>query len=145
MTTEEDLYGAWHLTRWVYTIDGTFRGDAMGEDAKGQIIYSPDGHMSAILMRNDRATLPAATWPQATRDQRDSAALGYVSYGGSWDLADEVVSHHVAFALFPNWIGTDLVREVSWEGETLVLTGLPETTTTGKSVVNRLSWERARR
>ena len=73
MTTEEDLCGAWHLTRWVYTVDGTFRGDAMGEDARGQIIYSPDGHMSAILSRNDRAMLPAATWPQATPDERFKA------------------------------------------------------------------------
>ncbi len=145
MTTPEDLHGCWHLTRWVYSVDGTPRGDAMGPDAKGQIIYSPDGHMSAILTRNNRAPLHAGTWPQATPEERETAALGYVSYAGSWDLADEVVSHHVAFALFPNWIGTDLVREVSWEGKTLVLTGLPETTTTGKTVVNRLTWERARR
>ena len=41
------------------------------------------------------------------------------------------------------WIGTDLVREVSWDGDQLVLTAVPETTSTGKTVVNRLFWRRA--
>jgi hypothetical protein len=145
MTQPEALHGAWHLRRWDYTVDGEFRGFAMGEDADGQILYSPDGHMSAILSRHDRPPLDATQWHQASVDERDAAALGYVSYGGSWGLADDVVTHHVAFALFPNWVGTDLVRAVSWQGDTLLLTSLPETTTSGKTVVNRLFWERARR
>lgn len=143
MTTPEDLYGGWGLTRWDYTVDGEFRGYAMGEDADGQLIYTPDGQVSAILSRHGRPTFDALQWHQATPQERDEAALGYVSYGGTWELADEVVTHHIAYALSPNLVGTDFVREVSWEGALLVLTTVPETTTTGKTVVNRLFWERA--
>ena len=54
-----------------------------------------------------------------------------------------MVTHHVAFALFRKWKGTDLIREVSWDGDTLVLTGCPETTAGGRVVANRLFWQRA--
>ena len=142
MTTPTDLHGTWALSRWDYTVDGSPRGYPMGEDARGQIIYGPDGHMSAILMHPDRPRSAASQFHQASPEEREVAALGYVSYGGTWELADEVVTHHVAYALFPNWIGTDLVRTVSWEGDTLVLTALPETSSSGKVVVNRLFWVR---
>lgn len=142
MTTPAELHGSWTLTRWDYTIDGEPRGFPMGEDAQGQIIYGPDGQMSAILMQRARPRSAAAQFHQATAEERELAALGYVSYGGAWDLADDVVTHHVAYALFPNWIDTALVREVSWEDNDLVLTALPETTSSGKVVINRLFWTR---
>ncbi|HEX2576221.1 MAG TPA: lipocalin-like domain-containing protein [Aquihabitans sp.] len=143
MTEPEQLHGTWRLTRWDSAVDGTFRGYPMGEDARGQIIYSTDGNMSAILMMADRPRSEAAQFHQASPEEREIAALGYVSYGGTWTLADETVVHRVEFALFPNWIGTDLVRTVDWQGDELVLTSIPETTSSGKVVVNRLVWERA--
>jgi hypothetical protein len=142
VTAPQQLHGAWRLTRWDYTVDGEFRGYPMGKDAQGQIIYSTDGGMSAILMMANRPRSQARQFHQATPEEREAAALGYVSYGGTWVLWEETVSHHVAFALFPNWIGTDLIRTVTWEGETLVLTSLPESSTSGRVVVNRLFWER---
>jgi hypothetical protein len=144
MTEAAELHGTWTLTRWDSTVDGEHRGFPMGADAQGQIIYGADGHMSAILMQRDRPRSSAAQFHQATAEERELAALGYVSYGGTWDLASDVVAHHVAYALFPNWVGTDLVREVSWQGDDLVLTALPETTSSGRTVVNRLFWTRAR-
>ncbi len=143
MTAPEQLHGAWHLTRWDYTVDNAFRGYPMGEDAKGQIIYSSDGNMSAILMLADRPRSEASQFHQASAEEREIAALGYVSYGGRWVLVDETVTHQVAFALFPNWIGTELVRTVTWEDERLVLTSVPEQSSSGKVIVNRLYWERA--
>jgi lipocalin-like protein len=143
MTALEDLYGTWSLVRWDYTVDGAFRGYPMGEDARGQINYGSDGHMSAILMMADRPRSEAPQFHQATPRERELAALGYISYGGTWELRGEVVVHHVAFALFPNWIGTDLVRQVSWQEGNLVLTALPEVSRSGKTIVNRLFWRRA--
>jgi hypothetical protein len=137
------LLGAWVLTRWDYTVDGEPRGFPLGEDAEGQIIYSPDGQMSAILMQAQRQPFGVPQFHQGTPEEREVAALTYISYGGTYELRGDVVVHHVAYALFPDWIGTDLIREVSWEGDELVLTALPETSRTGKTVVNRLFWARA--
>lgn len=143
MTTAGSLVGSWLLTRWDFTVDGVPRGYPMGEDAQGQIIYGTDGYMSAILMMRDRPRSEAPHFHQASAQERELAALGYVSYGGTWELRGNLVVHHVSFALFPNWIGTDLVREVSWDGDNLVLTAQPEVSRSGKTVVNRLFWRRA--
>ena len=77
--------------------------------------------MSAILSSAARAPLNAATLHQATPEEHDTAAAGYLSYGGTWELTGDVVTHHCKFSLFPNWVGTDLVRNVQWEDERLVL------------------------
>lgn len=143
MTTAGSLVGSWLLTRWDFTVDGVPRGYPMGEDAQGQIIYDTDGYMSAILMMRERPRSEAPHFHQASAQERELAALGYVSYGGTWELHGNLVVHHVSFALFPNWIGTDLVREVSWDGDNLVLTARPEVSRSGKTVVNRLFWRRA--
>ena len=142
MTKMDDLVGTWHLARWDYAVDGEPRGYPMGEDARGQIVYAPDGHMSAILCTAERPAVSSSQLAKASVEERAQVAATYLNYAGSWDLADEVVTHHVQFALFPNWVGTDLVREVSWEGDTLLLTTVPETTSGGQTVVNRLYWRR---
>ena len=141
--TQHQLTGAWLLERWDYTVDGQPRGYPMGDDAIGQILYTPEGRMAAILSMAARPSLTADQFHKAPAEERDIAAMTYVSYGGTYDVVADVVTHHVEFSLFPNWVGTDLVRTVSWEGDVLVLTGDPETSSTGKTVVNRLFWRRA--
>jgi hypothetical protein len=143
VVTAEQLQGAWELVSWDYSVDGELRGYAMGPDATGQLIYSPEGHMSAILSAGNRAVLNAEQFHRADAHERDRAALTYVSYGGTWRLDGDLVRHQVHYSLFPNWVGTELVRTVSWDDGRLVLTAEPDTTASGKQVVNRLVWRRA--
>ena len=137
------LVGAWLLDRWDYTVEGEPRGYPMGEDAVGQIIYSPDGRMAAILSMATRPPLSADQFHKADPSERDMASLTYVSYGGTYEVAGAVVTHPVEVSLFPNWVGTDLVRHISWDGDRLVLTGDPEVYGSGRTVVNRLRWRRS--
>ena len=141
-TTDEDLVGTWQLTRWENVVDGEPQNSVLGANPQGQIIYTADRHMSAILSSADRAPLNAATLHQATPEERDAAAAGYLSYGGTWELTGDVVTHHCSFSLFPNWVGTDLVRNVQWEDERLVL-ALTVKRPDGAMAVNKLVWERA--
>jgi hypothetical protein len=145
MTSPSDLHGSWLLRRWDSTVEGVFHGYPMGEDAVGQIVYNPDGHMAAILSMRDRARFNTSQFHKGSPDQRDAAAVTYVSYGGTYEVVAEVVTHHVAFSLFPDWVGTDLVRTVSWDDDELVLTSIPEISGSGRSVVNRLFWRRGER
>ncbi len=55
MITRDDLIGTWRLKSWTSLKNGEPVGYPMGEDAKGQIIYSPEGRMSGFLMRRDFA------------------------------------------------------------------------------------------
>ncbi len=142
-----ELLGTWHLVEWDYTIDGEVRGHPFGRDAQGQIIYSVDGFMSALLMRRERPNFAARNLVSGSAEEKIAALDGYVSYGGSYEVGEDYVIHHVQFSLLPNWIGTDLKRLVIWEAtpaeKQLLLVTEPETTRTGRTMINRLRWRRA--
>jgi hypothetical protein len=138
-----DLVGAWDLVSWELAVDGNPRPHGFGDRVTGQLLYLADGHMSAILSDPDRAPLSVEPLAAAPVDERAEAARAYVSYGGRWSLRGDEVVHHVEFCLLPNWVGTDLVRTVSWSGDDLVLSTAPEQDVKGRTVTNRLVWRRA--
>lgn len=113
------LSGTWQLIEWTATKDGGSARHPSGPDATGRIIYSDDGFMSAHL----------------------AAADGFsdaLSYSGTWELlGGEEVVHHVTLSTVESFVGTDLVRTVSWEGDDLVLTTPPR-----DGWVNVLRWRR---
>ncbi len=142
MTTRQDLAGGWSLICWDATVDGQSSGYPMGPDAQGLLLYGVDGNVSAILHTAGRPAFGTRLLRHGSAQSQAQAALTYVSYGGTWELRGEQVHHYVQHSLFPDWVGTDLVRAVSWEGGDLVLTTLPERTRSGKVAINRLRWRR---
>lgn len=144
-----NLIGTWFLQEWDCTLDGSFHNHPFGRDAQGIISYSPSGRMSAILMKPDRAHLAVPSLLKATDLEKQSVVNGYVSYAGSWRTEGDEVIHSVEFSLLPNWIGTDLVRTMSWTTEfsaadepaQLILSTTPQPTSSGKMIVNRLRWK----
>jgi hypothetical protein len=143
VTSPEQLVGAWDLVSWDFAVDGAPRSHGFGASVTGQLLYLADGHMSAILSDPDRPATTAEPLAAAPADERAEAARSYVSYGGRWSLRGDEVVHHVSFCLLANWVGTDLVRTVSWLGEDLVLSTAPELDGKGRTVTNRLVWRRA--
>jgi hypothetical protein len=88
-------------------IDAQGRRSPGGYD-EGRIMYDAQGNMAAQLMRASRPT--HSTTP--TDAERSASYGSYVAYYGRYDLdpATSKVTHHVAGALNPNWVKTDLVR-----------------------------------
>ena len=110
-----DLVGTWNLVEW--RANDTH---PRGADAVGRLIYAADGFMSAFLAGADGF----------------SGALAYVA---TWEMrGTEEVVHRVSGATVGSFVGTDLVRAVSWEGDLLVLTTPPR-----DGWVNVLRWRRA--
>ena len=110
-----ELVGSWDLVEW--TANDTHPA---GPDAVGRLIYSDDGHMSAFPVRADGSS-------------------DAIAYSGTWELrSEEEVVHRVTLATRASFVGADLVRSVSWEGEDLVLTTPPRS-----GWVNVLRWRRA--
>lgn len=57
----ERLIGAWTLVSYVEKpVDGSPTVHPLGEDATGIIMYTPDGFMSAQLMKSGRPELLAS-------------------------------------------------------------------------------------
>ena len=137
------LVGAWELVSWNLLVDDEQRPHGFGEQVTGQLLYLPSGHMSAILSDPGRAPLSVEPFAAAPEDERAEAARTYVSYGGRWSVDGDRVRHHVQFCLLPNWVGTDLVRSITWQRGNLVLSTAPERDAKDRVVTNRLVWRRA--
>ena len=105
----EAFVGVWRLVSFE-NIDEQGRRTPGGYD-EGRIMYDGLGNMAAQLMRSTRK--PNSATP--TEAERSASYGSYVAYYGRYDLdpATSKVTHHVAGALNPNWVKTDLVRY--WE------------------------------
>ncbi len=142
------LHAAWHLVRWEITYDdGRATTYPYGPDATGQILYTPDGAMSACIARAGRPPLSSASVRSAPEAERLSAFESYFQYAGTYDVrlhqGRPQVVHHVHLALNPNFVGTDQVRNMDF-GADGTLTLSASDTVPGTSVMrhHRLIWRR---
>ena len=140
------LLGSWRLTGYVAESP---TGDAiypLGKDAKGYIMYTPDGHMSATVMQAGRAKFASADMMAGTPEELANSAMGYLSYAGTFDTddANNIVIHHIKTALVPNWVGGDFKRKVILDGNKLELRGLAPSLVGGEMRLVRVLWERTR-
>lgn len=80
----------------------------------GVITYTDEGRMVATLMRSDRPRIGTRSFNEATAMERASAAAGYLSYAGRYEILGDEVHHHVELSLFPDWVGGTQVRHIDW-------------------------------
>lgn len=140
-----EIVGTWKLVEWTASVDGKPM-TPFGGETTGLITYTNDGRMWGTLMRVDRPLVDGDTLAAAPESERAAAAAGYLNYAGTYRLEGSTVIHEVEVSLFPNWIGTDQVREVGWApnahgGKDLLLSA-ESTSRKGETVTNRLIWRR---
>jgi hypothetical protein len=141
MATVEQLLGTWELVRWETTYDDGRTIYPMGEDAKGFILYTADGYMSAALFRGDRSDFLTGEALTASDEEKVAGWDSYYSYGGPYRFDGDRVIHTVVHSIYPNWLGGTQVREISFEGEHLILTTPPQKTRRGTQN-SRVIWRR---
>jgi hypothetical protein len=139
----DDILGAWKLVSYNAESEGSV-DEPLGQDPVGIIMYTPDGYMSAQLMRRDRPAYARAITGGGTSEQMASAAAGYLCYTGPYTLdeAADVVHHHVEVSLLPNWVGGVQVRHGHLDGDRLTLSA-EVTSRKGVSTTHVLVWRRA--
>jgi hypothetical protein len=139
-----NLIGAWTLESYESrSIDGSSVTYPLGRDAQGIIMYTPDGYMSAQLMRSGRTPFRHDDADSAERDELAAAAGGYFSYAGPYTVVrDGLIAHHVALSLIPNWIGTTLYRAARLNGSRLELSPPEPTLIDGERRMANLLWRR---
>jgi Lipocalin-like domain len=138
------LLGAWRLTGYIAEGPDGAIVYPLGPDATGYIMYTPDGHMSATIMRPARPKFNSADLTGGEPEGHASAAAGYLSYAGTFDVdeSNDVVTHHIQIALVPNWVGNDFKRKVILEGDKLELRALAPSLVAGEMRLVRVLWER---
>lgn len=141
--SKPNLVGAWTLERWETRYDDGRVIHPMGEDARGYLLYTADGHMAAFLMRAERPHFATGEALTATDAEKVAAWNSFYSYAGRYEVIGDRVIHHVEASMYPNWVGIDQERTLTIEGDRLTLSTPPQRTHRGtqQSIVR---WRRAR-
>ncbi|MBL8689468.1 MAG: lipocalin-like domain-containing protein [Rhodospirillaceae bacterium] len=122
-------------------VDGTGEKFApLGQRPYGRLVYTETGQVIGILAHEKR---PRPDELIAT--DRDAVELfrTFVSYTGRYEVAGDRVVHHVDISWNGTWTGTDLIRRVELNGDTLTLCTLPGPgSTDSRRGVSVLVWKR---
>jgi hypothetical protein len=98
------LLGAWRLESWSYLYeDGRPPEFPMGADARGYILYTPQGHVSATIMRANGSECFA--------------------YAGRYEIADGAVFHNIEVSTNQALVGLRSTRHIKLDGDRLTLSG----------------------
>ena len=118
----------------------------MGETPNGLVVYSADGTMIGIMGPSDRPHFATDDVTGGTLEERAAAFATFIAYGGSYEVDEQTVTHHVEMSLFPNWVGTTQRRrwQLDETGRRLTLMS-PPLTLGGATRMQRLTWERVGR
>ncbi len=139
---DNPLIGTWQLVHWYNVSDKGETTYPLGREATGYISYSSDGFVFVHLTAANRP-LYAVNDPFGGTVEEDSAAVkSQISYAGPYEYRGDVVIHKVTHATCPNWVGTEQVRQIRFDGERLELSA------TGATFQGHLGtayvlWERA--
>jgi len=139
---DEQLYGTWRLVSCGRTVLGTGETmDLYGKSPQGFINYGRDGRV-LVLIVSDKRPKPADL-AKMTDQERVELFKTTIAYGGTYSYDGKAIRHHVDISWNENWTGTDLVREVKFDGNRLILSTVPAPASQdGKLVTAVLTWER---
>jgi hypothetical protein len=144
----DQLIGAWELVSYVEKpLNGSLPNYPMGERPMGVIMYTPDGYMSAQLMRPNPGHFASDDWFKARPEEYGRVASTYFAYTGPFQVDEEekTVTQFVLLSLFPNWMGQEQQRVARIEGDILHLSTASPIQSGGHTVNAYLQWRRAKK
>lgn len=139
----DTLVGMWKLEE-ADTVDADDRvlGPAFGGKPSGYIVYRPDGMMITVItdanqpkLSGDRLAAPV--------EERAAAFSAASAYAGGYRFNGRQVTHMVEVASYPNWVGTEIIRNVELVGDKAIYRTEPQILD-GVSVILRFVWARHR-
>ncbi|ANI29967.1 hypothetical protein PL78_09065 [Yersinia entomophaga] len=95
----------------------------MGEKVSGRIHYKKNGTMAAQLYTTERRDFASLDWLEGSDAEMKSAFESALCYFGRYQINEEKqsITHIVEGGLFPNWVGTQMVRYYEFEKDRLIL------------------------
>jgi len=138
MTTNDKLVGTWKLVSALSTTSKGERSDTpYGLNPVGLLTYSEDGRVTSLISYGERKLLSIAS---RTEEQAE-AFNTFLAYAGRYTLSGDKVTHHIEISSIQNYVGKDLVRNIKFEGDQIVLI-TPPTMVNGKIQNIELTWQR---
>jgi hypothetical protein len=115
------IEGTWALTAADKLLpDGTRTLD-YGENPRGLIIFTADGHYSVQIYRADRRKFSSSDKAKGTPEEYRQASLGMSVHFGRYsvDPVKKSITFQIDHASFPNSDGTTQVRSYELKGDEL--------------------------
>jgi hypothetical protein len=138
---KESIVGTWKLLSYWNVSSSGERSAPYGEHPTGFITYTRDGHMSAIISADGRKPMSTLDRFSAGTEERVAAFSTFLAYAGTYTFTGDKVVHHVQAAWLQSWVGTDVVRQVTMQGDKVILRTEPREFR-GMSQVGELTWQR---
>jgi hypothetical protein len=141
------LNGVWTLVAYTEEKEGCKDTNPLGPKPMGFLIYTPDGFVSAQLMKPGRSTFQSRDWHQGTPEEYMESGSGYIAYCGTYEVdeTNETVTHIPSVALLPKLINGRQLRAIEMKGNRLTLRTSSAANADGIVVKSRLEWQRAGR
>ena len=121
---KEQLIGTWILiSHESVSADGR-RTPVYGANPNGVAFFDGGGQFIITVMRSDRAKYAINNPTQGTADENKATAQGTMTYFGTYSVNEpsRTIAIHIDASSFPNWSGTDQVRNFAIAGDRLTLT-----------------------
>lgn len=135
--------GDWRLVSLQFVVADT--GEVRlpwGASPVGQLTYTANGRMIAVLTADPKDRKPAATSGERAMEERAALYSSSTAYTGTWSAIGNTVTHKVDVAVNAGWVGTDQVRYVRLDGDDLTIDTPPITGTDGVKYKASLVWRR---
>ena len=118
-------YGTWALESCELRGPGGIATYPYGTNATGYIMYVEPDRVAVAISGNQRGLFGADDILGGTEEERAAAFNSYLSYCGTFEVAEHSVQHHIDVCLFPNWVGTSQERQYEFDGNRLHLITRP--------------------
>ena len=119
MTAHETVVGTWKLASWTTEIVATKeRFKLFGEHPRGYLHFTESGRTFAVLTADGRASV------QNDEDQIN-AFRTLVAYSGRYRIEGNRLTTKVDVSADPAWVGIELVRYFTLEGDQLEIVTAP--------------------
>ena len=137
----KQVQGTWILVSNINERDGQ-KIDTFGPNPRGQLILTPGGHFSMILMRASLPKFASNNRLKGTAEENQAVVQGSHAFYGTYKVGNEkdrTIILHVEGCTFPNWDGQDLPRVMTLSEDELKQVN-PAAAIGGK---NYVTWKRA--
>lgn len=141
-TAEDEIYGTYRLISTSQKVLETGEIVTLPTE-QGFISYGRDGRMMALLTRGVRPK--AESFDKMTAQDRIALFDSMTAYAGTYRFDGKTMEHHVDISWNEMWTGTIQFREITRDGERLIISTRPQPSPRdGRISITTLIWEKVK-
>jgi hypothetical protein len=136
--TNDKVVGTWRLVSASSTTSkGEKNESPYGVGPAGFLTYTEQGRVTSLISYGGRKSLSMGSTPE----EQAEAFNTFLAYTGRYTLSGDKVTHHIEISSIQSYVGKNLVRNIKFEGDRIILL-TPPTLVNGKIQTIELIWQR---